>query len=382
MAETTAVTPAVLAWARKTIGYTEEQVAEKLKEKRVTPDLVRLWESGGSQPIYSQLKKLAQLYKRPVAIFFFASPPQENPIEKDFRALPSVVAKATPPHIRCLVRLAKARQIDLEELQAGGSGKAEVLSLKAGKTESAKRLAARIRDRIDISTAEQSQWENIDTAFKKWRTALENLGVWVFKEAFKDDDYCGFCVYDERFPLIYINNSQSPQRQIFTLFHELGHLLIGKAGVDIRARSAPALRGIYQKEEVFCNAFAASCLVPDIDLERYTTLPDDTMIKNIANQYKVSFEVVLRKFLDKDFISSENYQNKIDAMQKPKQEGKDPGGGNYYLTQQAYLGRKYMRLVFEQYHQRRIDRRQLADYLGVKSKNVTNLENLFLNRPL
>jgi len=42
--------------------------------------------------------------------------------------------------------------------------------------------------------------------------------VFVFKDAFRAEDYCGFSLFDPVFPLIYVNNSMPKSRQIFTLF--------------------------------------------------------------------------------------------------------------------------------------------------------------------
>lgn len=368
------VTPSVLVWARETSGYEEALVADKFSAKKVTTNTIRQWESGELQPTYSQLEKLADLYKRPIALFFFPAPPEEEPIEKDLRALPQHIAQDTPPHIRYLVRKAKARQIGLYELHSGNSIQTLITRSHATASESSKSLAARIREQVGISIDLQREWEGARNAFKSWRAALESLGIWVFKEAFKDDAYCGFCVYDEAFPVIYINNSQPDQRQIFTLFHELGHLLIGKAGVDFR--SATDWSGSYQAEEVFCNSFAGNFLVPDDELKDYAHLPDDADIENLAKTYNVSFEVILRKFLDKKLISNENYKRSI-RNRRSSRGGRAKDGGDYYNTQQAYLGHKYMGLVFEQYYQNRITQRQLADYLDIKAKSIAGLEDVF-----
>ena len=51
-------------------------------------------------------------------------------------------------------------------------------------------------------------------------------------------------------------------------------------------------------------------------------------------------------------------------------------GGDYYRTQGAYLGERYLGTVFSRYYQNRISLEQLADYLGVKVKNIPGMENL------
>ena len=109
--------------------------------KEVTLDVFRGWETGAEQPTYPQLKKLAKLYKRPVAIFFFPEPPEEKSIKEDFRALPSFITENIPPNILYLVRKAKVRQIDLEELHGGIEGKARITTLKRKQQESAEELA-------------------------------------------------------------------------------------------------------------------------------------------------------------------------------------------------------------------------------------------------
>jgi hypothetical protein len=52
-------------------------------------------------------------------------------------------------------------------------------------------------------------------------------------------------------------------------------------------------------------------------------------------------------------------------------------GGNHYWTKIAYLGRDYITLALQQFHQNRLDERQLAEYLDTKPKNLSALEEYF-----
>ena len=373
------MTASVLQWARYTCGYSIEKVVRRLGRKKVTPSVIEQWESGSAQPTYPQLKELAEFYKRPLALFFFPEPPEEESIENDFRrTLPSSHAEMIPSEIRYLVRQAKARQIDLDELQGEIESRGTIRDLRSEKREDPEVMAERIRGLLNILIDEQTAWKSPDDALKKWRAALEVFGVWIFKDAFKNDDYSGFGIYDEKFPLIYINNSQAKQRQIFTLFHELGHLLRGHAGVAFR--SEPKFKDKHQQEEVFCNAFAAAFLVPKSELDHYGSRPEDETVKNLAKKYKVSFEVVLRRFRDKGLVSEEDYAETVRQRQQSYDEkskkGKKGGGPSPQEKQRVYLGEKYIDLVFRQYYQQRIDQYQLADYLGMKSSSVKAFEEL------
>ena len=67
------VKPALLVWARERSGLKLEQVAQKLK---LDPGLVSGWESGAERPTIPQVRRLGEIYKRPLAVFFLPEPPQ------------------------------------------------------------------------------------------------------------------------------------------------------------------------------------------------------------------------------------------------------------------------------------------------------------------
>lgn len=77
------ITPSVLRWARESMGYAIDDVANHLNKKKET---VEAWEQDETKifPTYNQLRKLAQFYKRPIAVFYFPKPPQEDPEERKF----------------------------------------------------------------------------------------------------------------------------------------------------------------------------------------------------------------------------------------------------------------------------------------------------------
>ncbi len=378
------ITPEVLIWARNGAGFSQEEVAEKLNQKSATGEVIEAWEQGREQPTYAQLEKLANIYKRPIAVFYFPSPPEETTPNQKFRSLPDTFAQSLPPRMRYLVRKALAKQMNLYDL-FGEDLSVDVKIFKRGignaSRGNAKSLAAKMRRIIGVSQSKQFKWETEDEALKQWRKELENIGIWIFKDAFKSIDYCGFCLYDEKFPLIYLNNSIPKSRQIFTLFHETGHLLIAKGGVDFRHNVEHQFQGIYRQEEIFCNAFAAEFLVPSENFP-IVTVPDDKQISDCAKKYNVSHEVILRRCFENNLITNEFYNNKVkewhESWESRNQNVGKEGGGNYYATQKSYLGDKYLTLLFRQYYQQRIDEYKLADYLGIKVGSIQSLEGYLL----
>jgi Zn-dependent peptidase ImmA (M78 family) len=93
-------------------------------------------------------------------------------------------------------------------------------------------MAVQVREYLGVSMEEQHGWTDDDDALKRWREALFSAGIYVFKDAFRVEEFSGFCLYDDVFPLIYVNNSSTKTRQMFTLFHELAHLLFHTSGID------------------------------------------------------------------------------------------------------------------------------------------------------
>jgi Zn-dependent peptidase ImmA (M78 family) len=381
MNHTSPINPVILQWARATAGFSVEEVVQKLKRKKITVDTITAWENGEAFPDYIQLERLAyEIYKRPLAIFFFPQPPAEETPQQAFRTLPESEIQRLSPRLRFLLRRAKAMQINLEELYAGvnPAERQLVRDLQFSIDAPVAELARVVRQFLGIELSEQLQWRSSEAALKAWRNALENCGIFVFKDAFKEETISGFCLHDSRFPLIYVNNSKAYTHQIFTLFHELAHLLSGTGGIDTPDETyIRALDGRNKQIEILRNRFAAAFLVPDADFDqRIAQMPiNEDSIRALADQYSVSREVILRRLRDKQLVSSQYYEQMV-AQWRSSGKGKRSKGGDPYRTKGAYLGERYLELVFSRLYQNKISVDQLADYLGVKAKNIAGMEEL------
>jgi Zn-dependent peptidase ImmA (M78 family)/transcriptional regulator with XRE-family HTH domain len=348
--------------------------------------IVNDWESGERALTYVQLETLADKYKRPIAIFFFPEPPEEPNIAENL-ALRSSDNTPLEPRVHILLRQAYARQLSLMELNLGTnpSEKKIFRDIHAHPTDSAIELAQQVRTHLNISVDTQAGWNTAAGAVENWRDSIEATGIFVFKEAFQDDSIDGFCLVHDEFPVIYLNNSRPPVRQIFSLFHELGHLLLGENDVT---------RGISRGSgdiEVFCDRFAAEFLVPSDDLKTHLNFSvyDDEAIEKLANYYKVSRPVILLKLVDQGIFTPENYWQKIDQWTEEYEShlekragGTTSSGGSYYNTRAVYLGYRFMELAFGKHRQGHCSIEQLAEHLNVKVKHLPQLEDRLLRRAL
>jgi Zn-dependent peptidase ImmA (M78 family) len=381
-ATVTAVNPRLLVWARERSGRSIAEVAALLKKQ---PADISAWEAGEKAPTYAQLEALAyQVYKRPIALFFFPEPPDEPAPEHSFRTLPETEIEELSADTRFKIREARALQLSLYELNQGKNPQpALIFRDLPARGRPADQIAQEVRSYLSIDFSTQEAWRTPDEAFKAWRQAVEDKGVFVFKDAFKQGDISGFCLYDAEFPVISINNSTAAHRQIFTLFHELGHLLFATNGVTKADDSyIEGLQGDARRVEMFCNQFAANVLAPWPEVQRVAggRAPTDEVILELSRYFKVSREVILRRFLDAGMVSLASYRAKARAWAEEARRARGSGGGNYYLNQFVYLGETYLRLAFRRFYEGAITLEQLADHLNVRPNSVAGLEQLLLER--
>lgn len=379
---TVSANPIILKWAREASNYSLEDIAGKMGQET---SAIQAWESGQRSPTYIQLEKLAHdYYKRPIALFFFPEIPKIESPRQQFRTLPGSEYDRISPKVLLLVRRAQTMIINLQELSDGAnpSERHILRELPALKDHSVTVSAAATLSRtlIGISLEEQLRWADADGAVEKWRDALGDCGVFVFKDAFHDKSISGFCLYDPEFPVIYVNNTMPKTRQVFTLFHELAHLLFQTGGIaKIIDDHIPQLSDGDRHVEVFCNAFAAQFLVPDTDFDPLITSRSlqEISVPQLADRYSVSREVILRKLLDRGIVAQEYYEERAKEWNEEAGD-QGEGRGNYYNTTVKYLGDRYLDLAFAKYYRNQITIYDLSGYLGVKVDYIPRLEAAWL----
>ena len=378
------VQPSVIRWARESMGLSVEDVATKLKRPI---EEVKAWEAeDGIAPTYVQLEGLAyKVFKRPLAVFFLPAPPNEISPAREFRSLPIADMQTLHPDTHVQIRKAHAYQLTLKEVFERGNPSekriTQFVSLDIGQAVGPQALA--VRSALGISFEEQLGWRSDELGLKRWREAVESNGVFVFKAAFRQKDVSGFCLLDAEFPLIYLNNSTSKTRQIFSLLHELAHLLLNLSGISkIEGSYISRLPTSERRIEQFCNTVAAEILIPSDDFARQIEgMPgnmeatQDHLFANLATRYAVSREAVLRRLLDLGRVSQELYEQKARFWASQK---KAASGGDWYASQNTYLSDRFAQEVIGRHYRNQISVEQASEYLGIKARNFAGLEQRIL----
>jgi Zn-dependent peptidase ImmA (M78 family) len=382
-----AVSPKVLKWARTSLGISVSDVSIELKKDT---EVIESWENGDSSPTYAQLEHLAYVtYKRPLAIFFMPSPPEEPNVKTEFRTFFGYEGNTLDKDTLLAIRDGKAKQLYLSEFVDNNEASEFVTWLKnLVKTEtSLEKIAAIVRARLKVTENEIERSKKTEEALNIWRDAIESEGIFIFKRAFKQKDISGFCLLDERFPLIFLNNKTSFTRQIFTVLHELAHLAFDVSGIcSVDTSYITHLKTDDRKIEEWCDKFAAEVLVPKASfLNKMGMGFNENLIEDIASLFRVSPAVIAYKSFDVGLIDRE-YKNVLmqkyfsDNWRTYKKTGEGKGGGDYYNTQLQYLSRRYTTEAYKKYIAGQLSANSLADYLGIKVSSLSGIENRLMTR--
>jgi Zn-dependent peptidase ImmA (M78 family) len=382
--------PAILAWAREKAGISVDVLSERLAAhwKEITPAVVAGWELGVGAPTPVQVKWLAEVYKRPLAVFLLAAPPEERALPPDRRTIGSRRPEPFSPPALLAIRRARRAQDLTEELEEELGTRRSFKYAQHHLRENPTVLARQVRADLSISSVDQMRFSKYSDFFQYLREKLEGTGVLTLRSAghhgFPTADARALSFTDKEPYIILINNKDTEGAKNFSLAHEFAHVLLRQAGI---CNNFTAFGGATHVDplEVFCNQFAASFLVPDRDFSNHPALrgkqllsPEELeiAIAPLARSFKVSRLVILRRLSTLGFIGNDVYKAKArlwEVDQPPKR-----GGGKSSPPKTALLnnGSTFARLVFDAYRSERLSTSAASDYLGMKTKHMAAFERL------
>lgn len=380
MAETlSGVNGEIIRWAREFYNMSPDEAAQA-----VGVDISRYmnWENGTEHPTYAKLKKISDVFRKPSAVFFFPEPPQLPSIKGDLRTLPDEIVNSFSKNVIIQFEKAKVYQLSLEELYGS---KESIIVQRSSFPKDIDQLCSFFRMQLEFPISAQKARKSTKVVFEIFREKFYDLGIYVFKDAFKDNRISGICLNDDHFPVIVINNSMSFARQIFTLFHELYHLISDTSGAEIiRDDYYVALNNQQTEIERACDTFANAFLVPmdDFRQELKKKPINEDRIEELATLYSVSKEAIMYKLYKMEKITPAEYNDLKeffygDAIRNGEKRKGQSGGGNHYYTQLTYLGQRYVGDVFKQYFSGKIDSIRASEMLQSKVDHLPNLETVY-----
>jgi len=382
----TLIKPQLLVWARKSAGLTLGQAAGKAKVDVV---VMEAWELGEESPSLSQLRKLGEAYKRPIAIFFLPEPPLTFDAQREFRRLAGISPGKESPELRLALRNAVFRREAALELHRLTGDPLVHIDAQLHPGTAPEDAGTFIRKMLGVTWSQQIAWSSPHEALAAWRSAIERQGVLVFQSSGVPlDEMRGTCIPDQPLPVILINAKDAPHGRIFTLLHEFAHILLHNGG-HMTSRMMGVRSPEEQPLEVAANAIAAATLLPADSFPqvaahyRGAAAGEDNALRLLAQRVKVSPEVILRRLVTLQKASAGVYRTKRDAWGQTAWYIRASAGGPIpmQIKTLASAGRGYTNLVMNAYDQRLISTSAASDYLGVKPRHFNNIRRELTSRP-
>lgn len=375
----------MLVWARGETPFAcPEDAAAYLSG--VTSDQLLSWENGSDVPSITNAKKLATLYKVPFACFFLSAPPEKRVKPyTDRRTMSEAVYCETSYELWCeIFRITTNREklIEYADDEEIGTPALPVFSADA----TVEDIAAGLRTFLGIQLPFKTKSIYKNNAFNYYRNIFEHRGIAVSQiSGVSLNEMRGLSIFYELCPIIAINNKDFERAKVFSLFHELAHLVRRSSSlckIDFDERN--------DAEEKICDKIAAATLLPrdaflDVASKAFAKYNEWSSIclQAVGDKFGVSSVVVLRRLYELGKIKKALYisiYNVLNVEFEAKREiiEKNRKGKNIpvhyhvkYLNQQGYL---FPRAILNAHANGKISYGEMCRTLNVSSKHIGNIE--------
>jgi Zn-dependent peptidase ImmA (M78 family) len=190
------------------------------------------------------------------------------------------------------------------------------------------KLAAKWRDKWNISVNDQLELRDANKLYTSLRSFIEGLGVVVLHQSFESADSSGiYTRINGGSHFIIINTMMSSKsRKLFTLAHEFCHVLLRKEGA-----SNPSVTE--NKIEKFCNKFAAYLLAPDdliaVGLEKFRYIPSSNpdFVRLFSTKLGISQEALVWRLIETGYLKQPDYEKWRATFDGPLPPGDMHSGG-------------------------------------------------------
>ena len=367
------ITGSVLAWARTEAGLSADDLA---KRAGVDVRTVKAWERGDERPGKTEFAKIVEAVRRPSAIFFMPAPPRQAGLPTNLRSAPGPTGKRLSAGALREVRKARRIQRALGWLLAEED--AEKVNLPSFIWDSIEATAAgeQVRDLIALPLAEQAAWKDPGVALREWRAIFDQLGILVFSLQLGTDEIRGFSAWDDRAPLVAVNTSYIPAARIYTLAHELGHL-VTRTDSACYDWVSPSGTGDARVER-WCEEFASSFLLPRPALMGYlahalsisetSRVTDFDTVWKLSRKLKVSARAMALALIQNGLAPRRLYDIVDEQAQKVDRPPSPSGGGGQPTVDKrlGQYGPRASRTLIDAELDGRLSVRDVADYLDIK----------------
>lgn len=343
-------------------------------------------------PSIPQIKKLSENMAVPYYAFFSKTYKIKEPKIIDFRNNDPKEFKLGI-HAKAIKRNLAIRDFYSELYQRLDIAAPEKLT-SIDIEENPEQLAQSIRYKLGID-AFQSTSDTKKDFYRKLRSKIEKLGIFVTQDHNISNDIDGFALFHETFTAnyIFINGSKrNSGRKSFTLAHELAHILGKRSAIsdDYKANN---------DVEQYCNQFAASLLIPrnklldfvesrGLELSNYKEARAAAIV--ISEYFKTSVSVALVRLKQVNLTNENHYfefaktfgeETHLDSV-KTSQGGGSKEGPDQGVMAISKLGERAATLIAEALTNNVTSPIEVCERVGLSKKRVDGILRLVEERGL
>jgi Zn-dependent peptidase ImmA (M78 family) len=369
------IAPALLHWAVERAGWDDELAVDRFPEYGE-------WVSGTRQPTLKQVEQFARATHAPFGQLFLDEPPAEPLPIPDLRTIRDAGVKRPSVDLLDTIYLCQARQDWYRDYVLENGGGPVPYVGTATIEDEPNDVARRIRDLLEIDLVDRALATTWGAAFRLLIDHIEATGPLVMVSGIvglnthrplTPDEFRGFALVDEFVPVLFVNGADSKAAQIFTLVHELAHMLLGDSALsDV----AVGEENVHPTER-WCNAVAAEVLLPAAVLRtEFRGDFSDSGLDQLARRFTVSTLVVLRRLFDTGLLGWDEYrtryaeeEHRVRALLDEARESRS-GDGNFYYALPLRLSRQFARAVIASTREGGTSYRDAYQLLGTRKHST------------
>lgn len=383
----TTVNPDIIKWAMEWNSLTPSTLRSSFPK-------IEKWLSGEKEPTFKELERFAKRTHTIVPFFFANSIPDVRLQIADFRTTTDNNNPVVPsPELFDTIDEMLARQAWLSDyFQMEGYDPLPFVGILNSNRSSTRtsETADYLRSILKLSPDWASQnVSGTDAAVRKLKGAVEKAGVSVAISGFAKGatkrtlnvaEFRGFVLSDKFAPVIFINGRDAKSAQLFTMVHEMVHLLRAQTGVvDYENDTDLESTSLVEGEEKFCNRVAAEFLVPTDRLVEIWEKHFDKQkaLEEARRHFKVSYVVCLRRAKEINLLSTDSFWKLYHKYQEEQRRateeatGTRSSGGDYYATKGASLGSIMTEAIFAAVKRGDLLYSEAYKLTGMKGKTFT-----------
>lgn len=374
------VQPGVVRWALERAGMREDN---KAFQELGVPG----WLSQEKEPTLKQLERFAQKTHVPFGMLFLPEPPKYKPVIPDFRVRGGAEPRVFSGDLTDMIHIVQGRQEWFRDYAVDYGLEPNRYVDIARLQDSPSDVAQQMRDEFEYNP---TRYSSTDEARRDLFEIFEEHGFLVFisgkvgsgtHRALDPQEFSGFSLFNEYAPAIFVNGRDTKNAQVFTLLHELGHLLLGQSGVSdsqgeqVFVGSAKNRERSSTNSERWCDSFAAHFLVPADQLreqcKKHKHPAGEEQIHKLSRVFSASTLTVLNRMYSEKLLSFEPYRELYNLMQEEAiraahESRAKNSGGDYYRTQHYALGKRFTQALVQDARRGRTSYVQAQRLLDVK----------------